>query len=700
MRCLNALSALLVLAIMAAAQDSDTFLTRDTPQLTLLSQVSDSAESNAFLRAYQAGDAMSRHEYAHSFIDLYPRSFLLAQAFDLAAKASIDLGQYPQAIDEGRFSLRLMPENAPLLVLLANVEARQPASFLQALADARDALEYLDQFEPPGSLNEADGKRLYSQLRASAWYATALVCVSRGLTTPLQPAELTQALSALDRAAAWNSSDPEIFYLRGVVAFALHQTAEAESDLAFAAQSSESVAPRASKYLREIFQKIPGTHGTFEQFVVSRPAPMIDPQLRASPQSKPSAAMLAGYAGPAVCAECHSHEYETWRKTGMARMLRPFQPENILGDFSASASFEDTAIRFGVSGRPFFDISDDEGSLHRYQVDYTIGSKWQQAYATALPDGRLQVLPIQYNRLTKSWVNYWSIIDPAGSPRAVVTRFPELLPESNYQRNCAICHTSQLRAVSSKPDSFEHATFLEPGVDCEMCHGPSALHVRQARVGEINRDDLPVDFRKIDHREGVRICGQCHRQSATRQLGTAREMNFSTSTGSFAPVNLSRPYDAFSRRAFYADGRFRETTFIVEAFTRSACYRRGSAQCANCHAPHVPDPEHNQTSLKFGEQTNELCLNCHFNFRSQIDQHTHHLASSEGAQCVACHMPRIVNALLFQARSHQIEIPTADLTERFGQVESPNACLVCHKDRDTGWLSNQLNKWRQIAVNK
>jgi hypothetical protein len=56
-------------------------------------------------------------------------------------------------------------------------------------------------------------------------------------------------------------------------------------------------------------------------------------------------------------------------------------------------------------------------------------------------------------------------------------------------------------------------------------------------------------------------------------------------------------------------------------------------------------------------------------------------------------MPRIVNALLFQARSHQIETPRADLTERFGQAESPNACLLCHSDRDPQWAEQQLQQW-------
>jgi hypothetical protein len=54
-------------------------------------------------------------------------------------------------------------------------------------------------------------------------------------------------------------------------------------------------------------------------------------------------------------------------------------------------------------------------------------------------------------------------------------------------------------------------------------------------------------------------------------------------------------------------------------------------------------------------------------------------------------MPRIVEALLFKARSHQIdEVPDAAMTARFGNDDSPNACLSCHRDRDAAWLQNQM----------
>ena len=47
-------------------------------------------------------------------------------------------------------------------------------------------------------------------------------------------------------------------------------------------------------------------------------------------------------------------------------------------------------------------------------VDYVIGSKWQQAYATRLPDSRILVFPIQYSRLKSAWLNYWAGVDAPG----------------------------------------------------------------------------------------------------------------------------------------------------------------------------------------------------------------------------------------------------------------------------------------------
>jgi hypothetical protein len=57
-------------------------------------------------------------------------------------------------------------------------------------------------------------------------------------------------------------------------------------------------------------------------------------------------------------------------------------------------------------------------------------------------------------------------------------------------------------------------------------------------------------------------------------------------------------------------------------------------------------------------------------------------------------MPRIMNGLLFRARTHQIDdIPKADMTARFGPEDSPNACLLCHPGKDIQWVEPRLQAW-------
>ena len=46
------------------------------------------------------------------------------------------------------------------------------------------------------------------------------------------------------------------------------------------------------------------------------------------------------------------------------------------------------ARMFKERGRHYFQVRQADNQWARYPVDYTIGSKWQQAYATRLPNGQ------------------------------------------------------------------------------------------------------------------------------------------------------------------------------------------------------------------------------------------------------------------------------------------------------------------------
>lgn len=92
-----------------------------------------------------------------------------------------------------------------------------------------------------------------------------------------------------------------------------------------------------------------------------------------------------------------------------------------------------------------------------------------------------------------------------------------------------------------------------------------------------------------------------------------------------------------------------------------------------------------------------MCVQCHSQFKSDaaLQQHTRHPLNSPASQCASCHMPRIMEALMSLASTHRIDdIPSAQMTARFGERGSPNACLLCHTNKDVTWLSRQLQeKW-------
>jgi hypothetical protein len=321
---------------------------------------------------------------------------------------------------------------------------------------------------------------------------------------------------------------------------------------------------------------------------------------------------------------------------------------------------------------------------------------------TQVDGGRLQVLPVQYSRTQGRWLNYWKLIDPENSARANPLLFSQLTSETNYQLNCAVCHTSQLKAESNSTAAMENASFRETGINCEMCHGPSEEHVERMHGRTHGQTEAagarryPLDFSRLNNRQGVAVCAQCHKQSSAHGPNERAELNYSSRGDTFIAESSVRPLGNFLRKAFYKDGRFRQTTFIVEAFTRSRCYRDGTAQCASCHDPHPRDAEHNPVSLKFRDDSDRMCTQCHAGMASRIEEHTHHRATSEASRCVSCHMPKIMDSLMFKAGSHQIdEVPDAAMTARFGQEESPNACLECHQDRDTSWAAGNLERWKQ-----
>ncbi len=203
---------------------------------------------------------------------------------------------------------------------------------------------------------------------------------------------------------------------------------------------------------------------------------------------------------------------------------------------------------------------------HRQSVDYTIGSKWQQAYATELADGSSHVFPIQYSMVERRWLNFWKVIDPPGTERVRVDQFHRMSRAVNYRGSCASCHTSQLKTGGAQraADFGPH----EHSVNCEVRHGPSGDHVVALRSGKEHRrspEQPPVGFAEIDSERYPDICGRCHMQSNLFDLGKQGGVNYTGMSPTFVALYKGRPISEFFAKALQRDGRFRRTMFIGES---------------------------------------------------------------------------------------------------------------------------------------
>ncbi len=711
MRSLVYIPLFVLAATLAFSQEIDNALGPRRVELTIFDEIEDRAERDAFRAVWDAKEPRTKRDRADAFVERFPRSIVLREAYELAARASADLGDHLTALDRARRSLRLLPENPLLLVMTADLAAKQSQLDL-ADESARDALRHLANADTPSPLTSAEWPRVREELRATAYFVLGRVAATRGA--------LADARRSLLMALSLNHEEIDALYTLGVVQMALGDERNAAISFAHVMRTKGPLAGAARESLTALYARLAPASMGFDAYASS--LQWTPPQ---APVRAPSPAAGA-YAGSLTCRECHAPIYQRWQSTGMAKMFRAYRAEDVVGDFSGSQTVSNLARPLMHEGRHFIEIRQrrpssivdrpssrgalptSRGALQtlddgrwtidewiRYPVDYVIGSKWQQAYATRLPDSRILVFPIQYSRGRSAWLNYWSMVDGPGSPRADISRFHTIPEGAIYQTACAPCHTSQLK-FSEGIEQAASGAFREGGINCEMCHGPSQGHIDRIRSGDKTPRstlDTPLRFNRLPAQQYVAVCSQCHAQSAVHNAETAGNVNYSEQVPFYRayPVHLA---SNFSRKAFFRDGRHRATTFIAEAFTRSACFRKGDATCGSCHDPHPADAATNPTSLKFRDNPDRMCVQCHTTLADRPERHTRHAPATEASRCVSCHMPRIMDALLFPARSHEIDdIPDAEMAARFGKDDSPNACLMCHKEREAQWLRQELERF-------
>jgi tetratricopeptide (TPR) repeat protein len=386
-------------------------------------------------------------------------------------------------------------------------------------------------------------------------------------------------------------------------------------------------------------------------------------------------------AGSSSCRQCHQQFYELWSTSHHGLAMRPYTVEFARQNLTPPQA----PVRIGknayipcIGANEGWVLERKPDGQMRHRIAHVMGGKNVYYFLTPHERGRLQTLPVAYDVRAREW------FDTAASG---VRHFPGTEsdaplhwtdPAYTFNTSCYSCHVSQLsKNYDAKTDTYR-TTWAEPGINCEACHGPGQEHVdvcRSAKADQEPEDLRIISTKSFSAEQTNAMCSSCHAKmspvSASFEPGERYFEHFDLMT-------LEHP-------DFYPDGRDLGENYTMTGWLMSPCVKTGQLDCTHCHT------SSGRYRFKNAKNPNAACLPCHHERVKNVSDHTHHDVNSTGSQCVACHMPMTEFARMTRS-DHSMRPPAPAATLRF---ESPNACNICHKDKDAAWAEDHVRKWHK-----
>jgi Tfp pilus assembly protein PilF len=331
------------------------------------------------------------------------------------------------------------------------------------------------------------------------------------------------------------------------------------------------------------------------------------------------------YVGDAACATCHAEATSTYRQHAMAssfhRWTRDVRIETPL----------DTPLYHGPTGL-HYSVADVDGRLYqiefligpggkrlhelRKRIDYVMGSGYIARTYFTEENGRLFQLPLTWYR-QHGW-------DFSPGYELNNARFDRVMPD-----RCIACHSSYPEPIPFLEGKFAE---LRPGIGCERCHGPGALHVMERRAAiqrDTGYDNTIVNPARLPLERRLDVCEQCHVHTPVTVLREGKD------AFSYVPSQSLRDYAAF----FKVTGSI-DLVSHADRLRQSACFlaTRTTArplECATCHDPHSSAPD--------SRARTQTCQSCHSAavLEQRLARSTSRAAHGPTADCVSCHMPTV-----------------------------------------------------------
>jgi tetratricopeptide (TPR) repeat protein len=393
-----------------------------------------------------------------------------------------------------------------------------------------------------------------------------------------------------------------------------------------------------------------------------------------------------GFTGSISCRQCHERFYKLWSVSNHGLAMQPYTQqfsEQNLQPQKEVISIKESRYKAKIGSGQGWVVESDEHGEKKYPIAHVMGGKNVYYFLTPLDRGRLQTLPIAYDVNKKHW------FDTAASG---VRHFPGseadepvhwMDPLYTFNTSCYNCHVSQLSTNYDLDTDSYNTKWAEPGINCETCHGPSQEHIKVCQAagqGQKPRDLKIISTTPFTAEQTNSMCNSCHAK-------------MSPASSSFKPGESY--YDHFDLVTlespdYYPDGRDLGENYTMTSWRMSPCVKSGKLDCMHCHT--------SSGRYRFAEsvKANNACLPCHKERVENITEHTHHPAGGEGNKCIACHMPMTQFAHMNRT-DHSMRPPAPAVTIAF---KSPNACNLCHKDKDARWSDKYVRQWHKDDYQK
>jgi predicted CXXCH cytochrome family protein len=331
------------------------------------------------------------------------------------------------------------------------------------------------------------------------------------------------------------------------------------------------------------------------------------------------------YVGDAACTTCHADAASAYRLHAMASSFHRWTPDTRI------ETPLDTPLYHVPTGL-HYSVAEDRGQLYqvefvvgpggkrlhelRKRMDYVMGSgRVARSYFTE-ENGRLFQLPLTWYR-THGW-------DFSPGYEINNARFDRLMPD-----RCIACHSSYPDPIPFLEGKYAE---LRPGIGCERCHGPGALHVTERRTAterDSVHDNSIVNPARLPLERRLDVCEQCHVHTAVTVLREGKD------AFSYVPSQPLRDYAAF----FKVSGGI-DIVSHADRLRQSACFlatRTTSRplECATCHDPH--------SSAADAQTRSQTCQSCHTSavLEQRLARSESRAAHRPTADCVSCHMPTV-----------------------------------------------------------